>query len=368
MTKHHELNILLVDDDEDDFIVTADLLEDAQINKFNLDWVDNYQDALELISKNQHDVYLFDYRLGEYNGIDLLKESIELGCEKPIIMLTGLGDHTVDETSMKEGAADYLVKGQIDTALLERTIIHAIERKELQAQQVQLLKEVQSANQDLKEFAYIVSHDLKAPLRGINSLANWLLQDYEDCLDEDGKEMLKLMQHRVSRMTDLINGILEYSRVGRINEENVEINLQELVEELINDVVPLERIKVIIKQPLPVIFAEKTRIKQLFQNLISNAVKYMNKHQGKIEIDCCDRQNFWEFSISDNGCGIPSQHFETIFQIFQTLKPMEKSDSTGIGLSVVKKIVELYGGQIWVTSELDQGSTFYFTLPKQAKS
>ncbi len=365
MIKYNQLNILLVDDDEDDYIVTADLLEDAEISKFNLDWVDNYQSALELIKKDCHDVYLFDYRLGEYNGIELLKESLKLGCEKPIIMLTGLGDHTVDQMAMKEGAADYLVKGQIDTPLLERTILHALERKEFQAKQEQLLKEVQSANQDLKEFAYIVSHDLKAPLRGIQSLADWLMKDYQDCLEENGKEMLELMQKRVKRMNDLIEGVLQYSRVGRIKEEKVEINLQELVTEISDSIVPSEKISVIIKKPLPTIIFEKTRIKQLFQNLISNGVKYINKNPGKIEIDYLDKNNFWEFQIRDNGCGILEKDFQTIFQIFQTLTSFEKSDSTGIGLTIVKKIVEMYGGKIWVTSELEKGSTFYFTLPKK---
>lgn len=364
MQTYQELNILLVDDDEDDYIVTHDLLEEAEICQFHLDWVNNYQSALELIKKDCHDLYLFDYRLGEYNGIELLKESLKLGCEKPIIMLTGLGDHTVDQKAMKEGAADYLVKGQIDTPLLERTILHALERKEFQAKQEQLLKEVKSANQDLKDFAYIVSHDLKAPLRGLHSLADWLLKDYQDCLDENGKEMLELMQKRVKRMNDLIEGVLEYSRVGRIKEEKVEINLQELVTDITDSIVPSEKINVIIKKPLPTIIFEKTRIKQLFQNLISNAVKYINKTPGKIEIDYSDQNNFWEFQIRDNGCGILEKDFQTIFQIFQTLTSFEKSDSTGIGLTIVKKIVEMNGGKIWVKSELEKGSTFYFTLPK----
>jgi signal transduction histidine kinase len=364
MFEYHSLNILLVDDDEDDYIVTADLLEEAEISKFKLDWVDNYQSALDLIKKDCYDVYLFDYRLGEYNGIELLKESLKLGCQKPIIMLTGLGDHTVDQIAMQEGAADYLVKGQIDIHLLERTIIHAIERKELQLKQIKLLEEIKSANQELTEFAYIVSHDLKAPLRGILSLADWLKDDYEEVLDDQGREMLALMQHRVKRMNDLIDGVLQYSRIGRIKEKKVETDLQEIVLEIIDSIVPMDKIQVIIKTPLPTIIAEETRMRQLFQNLISNGVKFIDKIQGKIEIDYSDRHPFWEFQIKDNGCGIAQKNFQTIFQLFETLTSFEKSDSTGIGLTVVKKIVEMYGGKVWVTSKLTQGSTFYFTLPK----
>ena len=364
MRKSPSLNILLVDDDEDDYIVTSDLLEEAEIIKFNLDWVDNYQEALELVKKDEHDIYLFDYRLGKDNGIELLKESIKNDCQKPIIMLTGLGDHTIDKLSMQEGAADYLVKGQIDTQLLERTILHAIERKEMQLKQIELLKEVQIANQELTDFAHIVSHDLKAPLRGIYSLASWIKDDYENSLDEEGKQMLELMQFRVNRMNELIDGVLQYSRVGRMKESQAKIDLEYLVKDIIDSIVPLDKIKVTILNPLPIIFFEQTRIKQLFQNIISNAVKYINKIPGKIDINCIDKKNFWEFQISDNGCGISEKHFETIFQIFQTLTSFEKTDSTGVGLSVVKKIVEMYGGKIWVRSKLDEGSTFHFTLPK----
>ncbi len=124
------VKVLLVDDDEDDYIVTRDLLEDAQISDFELDWVSNYDLGVETIAKKEHQVYLLDYRLGQYTGLDILEKAVKMGCKEPFILLTGLGDHDIDQTAMKMGAADYLVKGQIDTPLLERSILHAIERKQ----------------------------------------------------------------------------------------------------------------------------------------------------------------------------------------------------------------------------------------------
>ena len=222
-------NILLVDDDEDDYIVTRDLLEETERGDFQLDWVDSYDLALEAIANQQHDVYLFDYRLGRDNGLELLREAIQMGCQQPIILLTGLGDHEIDQQAMKIGAEDYLVKGQIDTPLLERAIIHAIERKQAEIKQAKLLLELQIANQELKDFAYIVSHDLKAPLRGIISLADWLVTDYCDRLDDEGQEMLELLEQRVRRMGELIDGVLAYSRVGRFNQDRHIINLNKIV-------------------------------------------------------------------------------------------------------------------------------------------
>jgi len=241
------------------------------------------------------------------------------------------------------------------------------ERKRAEAKQAQLLDEVENINKELCDFASIVSHDLKAPLRGISTLANWIATDYSDKLDEDGKEQLDLLVGRVDRMHALIDGILQYSRVGRVEERRVQVNLNELVPEIIDMVSPPENIEITVEDQLPVVECGETRIRQVFQNLLSNAVKYMDKPEGKISIGCVEEDGFWKFSITDNGPGIEQEHFERIFQIFQTLLPRDEFESTGIGLTVVKKIVEMYGGRIWVEPEVGKGSTFFFTLPKQEK-
>jgi two-component system cell cycle sensor histidine kinase/response regulator CckA len=238
------------------------------------------------------------------------------------------------------------------------------ERKQAEQRQVQLLEQLENANQELKNFAYIVSHDLKAPLRGIKTLVEWITTDYADKLDDNGKEQMNLLTNRVDQMHNLIDGILQYSRIGRIEEEKVAMNLNKLVTEVIGMIAPPENITITIENELPTIECGHTRIMQVFQNLLSNAVKYMDKPQGLIKVGCVEENGFWEFYVADNGPGIEEKYFEKIFQLFQTLAPRDESESTGIGLTIIKKIVEMYGGKTWVQSKLDSGSTFFFTLPK----
>ncbi len=252
-----------------------------------------------------------------------------------------------------------------DNAMHYRTGGFFLERMRAEQRQAQLLEDLEKVNRELKDFAHIVSHDLKAPLRGIASLAEWISTDYADKLDEQGKEQMNLLIGRVVRMQNLIDGILQYSRIGRVKEKKDVVNLNELVSEIVDMVAPPENISVTVENELPTIECERTRIMQVFKNLISNAVKYMDKPQGQVKIGCIEENGFWEFSVSDNGPGIEEKHFERIFQLFQTLPSHDKSESTGIGLTVAKKIVELYGGSIWVRSKVGEGSTFFFTLPKQ---
>jgi len=237
--------------------------------------------------------------------------------------------------------------------------------KQAEEKQAELLQQVESVNRELKDFAYIVSHDLKAPLRGIKTLADWISTDYADKLDEEGRERVNMLLERVVRMHNLIDGVLQYSRVRHEKLKRVRANLNELVSEVIEMIAPPENIEITVENEMPVVECEETRIMQVFQNLLSNAVKYMDKPQGQITIGCVQENGFWKFSVADNGPGIEEKHFEKIFQIFQTLSPRDEFESTGVGLSVVKKIVELFGGKIWVESKPGEGSTFFFTLPKQ---
>jgi len=227
------------------------------------------------------------------------------------------------------------------------------------------VRELNRSNKELQDFAYVTAHDLKSPLRAIGALAHWISTDYADKFDEDGREQIGLLSDRVDRMHNLIDGVLEYSRVGREKEKQVQVNLNELVPEIIDTIAPPENIAITIENELPVVECQETRIMQVFQNLLSNAVKYMDKPKGKIKVSCVEEAGFWKFSVADNGPGIKEKHFERIFQIFQTLSPRDEFESTGIGLTVVRKIVELYGGKIWVESKPGEGSTFFFTLPRQ---
>ncbi|MES1981883.1 MAG: PAS domain S-box protein [Pseudomonadota bacterium] len=239
-------------------------------------------------------------------------------------------------------------------------------RKQAEEQRERLLWELESANEELENFGYVVSHDLKAPLRAIGSLADWISTDYADKFDDEGKEHMRLLISRVHRMNSLIDGILQYSRVGRVKEVAVAVDLDRVVQEVIDLLDPPVHISVLVEDALPTVLAEPTRIQQVFQSLLSNAIKYMDKSEGEIRIACSAEGKQWKFSVSDNGPGIDRQHFEKIFQLFQTLAPRDRVESTGIGLTLVKKIVEMYRGRIWLESTAGQGSTFFFTLPRTA--
>ena len=221
-------------------------------------------------------------------------------------------------------------------------------------------------NKELNDFAYIVSHDLKAPLRAIGSLADWIASDYADKFDADGKEQMALLKGRVVRMHNLIEGILQYSRIGRINEAKQKVDTAKLVPEVVDSIAPPEEISITVVDKLPEITFEKTRIIQVFQNLIGNAVKYMDKDIGVVKVGCKFEEDYWKFHVADNGPGIDEKYHAKVFQIFQTLNPRDEVESTGVGLSVVKKIVETGGGEIWIESEVGSGSTFYFTIPTKA--
>lgn len=239
------------------------------------------------------------------------------------------------------------------------------ERKQAEEHRARLLQELESANEELNNFAYVVSHDLKAPLRGISSLADWLSADYADKFDDNGKEQMRLLINRVRRMDGLIDGILLYSRVGRVKETMATVDLGRLVPEIIDLLAPPANITVTVEGALPTIMAEPTRIQQVFQNLLSNAINYMDKPAGIIRINCSAEGKQWKFSVADNGPGIRPQHFDKIFQLFQTLAPRDRVESSGVGLALVKKIVEMYGGKVWVESTFGEGSTFFFTLPQK---
>jgi PAS domain S-box-containing protein len=238
------------------------------------------------------------------------------------------------------------------------------EAKRAEQRQTQLIHDLQNVNEELKSFAYVVSHDLKAPLRGVGSLADWLMTDYADKLDDQGREYLALVKGRVSRMDALIDGILEYSRVGRINDTQTAIDLNVLVADIIQLLAPPAGVTVTVEGPMPTVFGGRTRLQQVFQNLISNAIKHLDKPVGLIRVGCADLGDAWQFSVADNGPGIEARHHERIFQLFQVLTPRDQKESTGVGLALVKKIVELHGGRVWLESRVGEGSTFFFTLPK----
>ena len=235
-------------------------------------------------------------------------------------------------------------------------------QKNLELQKEKLLGELELSNQGLQEYAHIVSHDLKSPLRSISALATWLSDDYKDVLDEGGKQNLELMQEKVASMDKLIHGILEYSTANSAELDNANVDLNSVVTEIEEVIYIPDHVQLSVPRELPTIVADRTKMHQLFQNIIGNAVVHIEKDKGLVEVLWDEEVNFWHFTIKDNGVGIPKKYHQKIFDIFQSIGENERS--TGIGLSIVKKIIDRYGGRVWVDSEEGAGTEFHFTIKK----
>ena len=234
--------------------------------------------------------------------------------------------------------------------------------KTLEKQKERLLKELEESNKGLQEYAHIVSHDLKSPLRSINALASWLQEDYEILLGNSGKKTLQLMQEKIEGMDRLIDGILKYSSIQNDALEESFINLNNTIADIKEIIYIPPHVELVISNELPTIKIDRTKIHQIFQNIISNAVEHIEKDSGVVTISSKESKTHWEFSVRDNGMGIPQEYHEKIFAIFQSLDDV--NSSTGIGLSIVKKIVNLYRGKVWLESKVGSGTTFYFTIKK----
>ncbi len=265
------------------------------------------------------------------------------------------------EIIVREGTEQQL------TAANEELQFEIGQRVQAEGQLGVLLDDLEKKNAELQDFAYVVSHDLKAPLRGISSLATWLIKDYGDVMDDKGIKYLNQLKDRTRRMHTFIEGILQYSRLGRAPMNKELLDTQQLVQQVIETLNPPETVSVLIPEPLPMVYYDKLFLIQVFQNLIGNALQHMGTPDGTITIGYTELEASWEFFVEDTGVGIESQHHERIFRIFQSLQKRETGDSSGIGLTLVKKIIERNGGEIRVESTLGEGTTFLFTVPIRAE-
>jgi PAS domain S-box-containing protein len=219
-------------------------------------------------------------------------------------------------------------------------------------------------NQELERFAYVISHDLKAPLRAIANLSEWLEEDLEPHLTDENHHNMQLLRQRVYRLNAMIEALLDYSRIGLISVLEETVNVGQLLKEIVEALaIPLDFI-LEVKSPLPTFFTKKLFLSQVFSNLISNAIKHNDRDRGHIEINAIDRGDYYEFSIKDNGPGIAPEYQERIFDIFQILTLRDQTENTGIGLAIVKKIIDNQGEKIWLDSKEGQGAIFYFTWHK----
>lgn len=263
---------------------------------------------------------------------------------------------TNDHLKTLENVAN-LVSMQLNSAINLR------ERQKVEANNLNILTELSKSNTELQEYAHIVSHDLKSPLRSIHALTSWIKEDNIDKLDELSLQNFDLIEVTLEKMEQLISGILNYSSVGITKEEELEsVDLNGVIDDLKTILFIPDHISVVVKNKLPVLKGERIKLQQLFQNLISNGIKFNDKEKGLIEIDVKEKASYYQFSVKDNGIGINEKYFDKIFKIFHSLT--DNKESTGIGLSIVKKIVDLYKGEIWVESQVKEHTTFYFTIKK----
>lgn len=227
-----------------------------------------------------------------------------------------------------------------------------------------LVLKLEKSNDELKNFAHVVSHDLKSPLRSMSALISWIQEDNHSKFDAETNDNFEKLLKTVDKMDHLINGILKYSSIDKVNESFQNIDLHKVVEDLIQTIHIPKNFSVKIKSHLPNLYTNKFRIHQLFQNLISNAVKYNDKKNGVIIIDVIEKSEHFHFSIKDNGIGIDKKYHTKIFEVFETLEASH-NNSTGIGLSIVKKIITMLNGKIWLESIVGEGTTFYFEIKKE---
>ena len=259
------------------------------------------------------------------------------------------------DVTERKAAEDILAESRRQ---LEQSEARAVERAEELAR---LTVRLQRSNAELDAFAYAASHDLRAPLRGIANLAQWIEEDLQGSLREETGEMLALLRSRMHRMEGLIEGILQYSRAGRVHEPPVGVDVRRLVEDVV-DLLSPESATVSVDPGLPQLVTERLPLQQIFQNLIGNAIKHGGPRVD-ITVTAEESGGFWTFRVADNGPGIPPEFHDRIWAIFQTLEARDKVEGAGIGLSLVKKLVEGQGGTVSIDSQPGAGAAFAFTWP-----
>lgn len=389
------VRVLLVDENEDDYLLTQNLLEDVLGVHFKLDWQANYNLALDLIHRGSHDVYLIDYHLGIHTGVELIEQAQQINRSAPLILLTGQGERERDFAAMRAGAADYLEKGKLDSILLERSIRYAIQKKqseehlekrvrdrtsELAKTNEALQREVRERlraeealremNRCKDEFLATLAHELRNPLAPVrNALEIIRLGANNPQSLERGRTM---MERQVVHMVRLIDDLLDISRItrGKIQLRTERIDLAAVVANAIEGSRPLidagnHRLHVSLRCPDVVMDADPTRLTQILMNLLNNAAKY-TESGGDIYLDASTEKGMLVLRVKDTGCGIPAEMLSRVFTMFaQSERSRERSQGgLGIGLSLVRGLVELHGGSVEAQSDgPGKGSEFIVRLP-----
>lgn len=357
------VNILLVDDRPENLISLESMFQNSTRN---IICANSGQEALKFALENEIALILLDVQMPDMDGFEvarLLKENSRTK-DISIIFVTALSkDEKYTMKGYEEGAVDYLHKPldfnlvQAKVSVFEKLFLQQRELKEINQKLI-------STNKQLDEFVYIVSHDLKAPLRGLSSLATFLEDEIGENITAGALDLINMMKNRTGRLQGLVDGILHYSKMANIADTKEKFSVKDLVNSIIDLLSPPNNFRFEVSDNLPIVNSEKIKLHEVFQNLISNSIKYNSEQDAIIRIDYQEYPDYYDFSVSDNGIGIKEEHLEKIFGIFQTLIPKDKVESTGIGLSIVKKIVEQQKGLVTVKSAIGEGSTFSFQWMK----
>jgi signal transduction histidine kinase len=364
-----ELRVLHVEDNELDAELVAQALRKGGFS-LSVVVVQNEAEFKRQLPLHHPDVVLADYNLPQWKGMEALEVLRREGLDIPLILVSGaLGDVTAVEC-IKRGATDYVLKDGL--ARLPETIRRALQEKRLlrlrrQAEEdlARKVEELARSNADLQQFAYIASHDLQEPLRMVAAYTQLLAERYRGKLDENADKYIGYACEGALRMQTLIQDLLAFSRVGKTGAASGRVDCDAAMEEVLQSLGPAMQASgaVVTHAALPVVWANRTQVMQVLQNLIGNAIKFRGKEAPAISVQAEKAGQQWMFSVSDNGIGIAPEHRENIFVVFQRLHTRTEYAGNGIGLAICKKIVESCGGKIWVESLAGRGSIFRFTMP-----
>ncbi|ARD44270.1 response regulator [Colwellia sp. PAMC 21821] len=362
--------VLLVEDDEDDYILTSDHLSQLESHSFEIDWVTNPNEALEQLNLGKHDICLLDYQLGAYNGLTVLEKASKSGCIIPIIMLTGQSDDTLDQSALAAGAVDYLVKGDITTSRFARAIRYALARQEIENERVERIN-AETQNQSKDRFLAHLSHELRTPLTSILGYTEILLNGNKA---PNAESELNIILNNGQHLLGLLNNVLDLSKiaVGKLEYNFCKINLDSFIADIfcLMQVHAADKaLKLVMRgqDPLPlVIHSDPLRLRQVLINLIHNGIKFTE--QGQVELtlwtELIDNKEILSFKVSDNGQGIPEDMLDNIFKPFEQVEDYisRKEQGAGLGLSICAELIKHMGGTIQVQSLLNKGSDFTFSI------
>ena len=370
------LRVLLVEDDEDDYVFTRDLLSEIDAGRFEIEWAQTYEQGLARVLRNHFDVCLLDFRLGARTGLDLLREARQGSGGAPIILMTGQGDQEIDIEAMRSGAADYLVKGEIDAALLERSIRYAVQQRRIEEERVRLIREqearhlAEAANRAKDEFLAMVSHELRTPL---NAMLGWVTLLNSGKLDKDAQgRALEVIERNARAQAQLIDDLLDIARVvsGNLRLDLRPVDLAQVVEKALDAMHPSAEAKSIavtsdLDRPVEMAAGDPDRLQQVVSNLLSNAVKF-TPEGGSVEVWLKREGATARITVRDSGRGISPAFLPHVFERFRQGEegPGRRQGGLGLGLAIARHLVERHGGTIRVESlGEDQGTTFTVSLP-----